>query len=64
LVKIKNIQLLHDYELANTPEIIAHVKSVYIHKTNFSLLTKIDMEKINSAKLTDNSSQIKKLYED
>lgn len=64
LVKIKNIQLLHDYELANTPEIIEHVKSVYIHKTNFSLLTKIDMKKISSANLTDNSLQIKKLYED
>ncbi|MCX6825348.1 MAG: saccharopine dehydrogenase NADP-binding domain-containing protein [candidate division SR1 bacterium] len=64
LVKITNIQLLHDYDLAKTPEILEHVKSVYIHATDFSLLTRIDMRKVNSVGLIDNSAEIKKFYDD
>lgn len=56
LVKITNITLLHDYDLADTPEILEHVKSVYTHVKDFSLLTKIDMEKIHD-EVRDTSTQ-------
>ncbi|MFZ2151242.1 MAG: hypothetical protein WAZ12_02655 [Candidatus Absconditicoccaceae bacterium] len=64
LVKITNIQLLKDSDLKDIPQIIEHVKSVYIHTKDFNLLTKIDMEKVNSSNLIDNSLEIKKLYEE
>ncbi len=62
LVKITNIQVLKDADLHDTPEILEHVKSIYTHIQDFSLLTKVDMEKLDNSQLIDNSAEIRKLY--
>lgn len=61
LVKITNIQLIKNSDIKD-PEIIEHVKSIYTHIQDFSLLTKVDMEKLDKSHLIDNSEEIRKLY--
>jgi len=64
LVKITNIQLIKNTDLKDSPKILEHVKSIYSHIKDFSLLTKVEMKKLDNANLTDNSWEIKKMYED
>ncbi len=64
LVKITNIQLIKDSDLKDMPEIVTHIKLIYTDTQDFSLLTKIDMQKLDNSHYIDNSQEIKKMYKD
>ena len=46
------------------PEIVTPIKLIYTDTQDFSLLTKIDMQKLDNSHYIDNSQEIKKMYKD
>lgn len=63
-MKITNLQLIKESDLRNNKAILDHIKSIYPHINDFSLLTKVEMEKIDNSHLKDNTTDIKQLFEE
>lgn len=63
LLKIINMNIIKDKDVDN-PLVINNLKSIYTDIEDFTILTKIQMRQVLKNNLFDNSSEIKKLYEE
>lgn len=64
LLKITDINNIKSHELYDKDKILNNLKSIYTNIKDFSTLTKIEMTKVLSSNLYDNSLEIKKLYDE
>lgn len=64
LIKIIDIKNIKSHELDDKDKILENLKSIYTTTKDFNILTKIEMTKVLSSNLYDNSLEIKKLYDD
>lgn len=62
LVKIQTVKILDLESLDNREQVLEQFKTNYPRRNDFSLLTQINMQKLNIDNLVDNSSEIRELF--
>lgn len=62
LIKIQTVEILDLDSLENKEHVLSKLKTNYPKRDDFSLLTQINMQALNTSNLIDNSSEIRELF--